>query len=85
MKNSSVPGNLDRAQNAGRLEAFWVRCGQWKSGIFPLVTEQYMDEVVLHGLGKELVKECHFISFPVAEKVIYMQSLSRVLLDLDLI
>ena len=53
MKNSSVPGNLDRAQNAGRLEAFWVRCGQWKSGIFPLVTEQYVDEVVLHGLGKE--------------------------------
>ena len=49
-KNSSVPGNLDRAQNARRLEAFWVRCGQWKSGIFPLVTEQYVDEVVLHGL-----------------------------------
>ena len=54
-KNSSVPGNLDRAQNARRLEAFWVRCGQWKSGIFPLVTKQYMDEVVLHGLRKELV------------------------------
>ena len=32
--------------------------------------------------ARSVGKECLFISFPVAEKVIYMQSLSRVL-DLD--